>query len=304
MSSRRDGRRDGTTAGKTAEAAQCAEYKKYELTEETKTLSDGTVVHRIRALRKFPINHHTACGLSPDTVVFPDTLGGYVESEANLSHDGNCWVSEEAMVYGRARVLDNAHVMDHSKVCDYAIIRENAIVSGSARVFGRACVKGVGVTSIRDYASICEMAIVGGGTDRSRTIVTEHATVAGRAEVVNTCIYGNATIDGNAFVGNPFREHTGGRVTIGHGLINAINNNIRITKPSDIVTIHNFWSSGSVMTFIPQTGVWAVGCFNGTGKELIAKAYKYSKLNGKCYKLTVKYVEKILKLLAKNGGVA
>ena len=40
--------------------------------------------------------------------------------------------------------------------------------------------------------------------------------------------------------------------------------------------------------------MWSVGCFYGTGKELIDKAYKDSDLSGKEYKRVVDYVNSIL----------
>jgi hypothetical protein len=42
--------------------------------------------------------------------------------------------------------------------------------------------------------------------------------------------------------------------------------------------------------------MWEVGCFYGTGEELIAKAYKDSELSGKCYEVIVKAQEEISKL--------
>ena len=41
--------------------------------------------------------------------------------------------------------------------------------------------------------------------------------------------------------------------------------------------------------------MWSVGCFYGTGEELIAKAYKDSELSGREYERVVKYVESMLK---------
>jgi len=38
-----------------------------------------------------------------------------------------------------------------------------------------------------------------------------------------------------------------------------------------------------------------VGCFYGSGEELIEKAYEDSKLSGRNYERIVKYVEEILK---------
>lgn len=64
--------------------------KKYELTAETKTVW-GVPLHRIRALRSFGDVHQ-------------GDLGGWVEHEGNLSHDGNCWVADNAAVFGNANV--------------------------------------------------------------------------------------------------------------------------------------------------------------------------------------------------------
>lgn len=41
--------------------------------------------------------------------------------------------------------------------------------------------------------------------------------------------------------------------------------------------------------------MWAVGCFYGTSKELIEKAYKDSELSGRNYERVVKYVEEMYK---------
>jgi hypothetical protein len=39
--------------------------------------------------------------------------------------------------------------------------------------------------------------------------------------------------------------------------------------------------------------MWTVGCFHGTGEELIRKAYADSELAGRCYEAVVKAVEQI-----------
>ena len=40
--------------------------------------------------------------------------------------------------------------------------------------------------------------------------------------------------------------------------------------------------------------MWRVGCFYGTGEELIAKAYKDSEKSGKSYEIIVKAQEALL----------
>lgn len=137
--------------------------KKYKLTDETKTLACGTVLHRIRAVRNLT--------LVDGTVVKAGDLGGWVEEEYNLSHGGSAWVSDDARVYdgsrvsgdarvggnahvfGRSHVFDNAQVYGDAEVGGYASIFDNARVYGSAEVGGYADVGGKAlVKDIRDYS--------------------------------------------------------------------------------------------------------------------------------------------------------
>ena len=141
---------------------------KYEFTEETIEVS-GKVLHRIKAIRDFG-------GIKAGT------LGGFIEKEENLSHEGNCWV------FGSAKVYDNA------KVC------------GNAKVFGDAEIKG----------------------------------------------------------------------------------------KTDYIVFKNWWSSGRYFTWTRSNNMWKVGCFYGTGEELIQKAYKDSEISGREYERVVRYVESIL----------
>ena len=56
---------------------------KYELLKEESVEVAGRVLYRIRALRNLP-------------GVLAGDKGGYIESEQNLSQEGNCWVYETA----------------------------------------------------------------------------------------------------------------------------------------------------------------------------------------------------------------
>ena len=49
-------------------------------------------------------------------------------------------------------------------------------------------------------------------------------------------------------------------------------------------------------TWTRSNDKWAVGCFYGTGEELIAKAYKDSELSGKCYEAVVNMRNELTKL--------
>lgn len=71
--------------------------KKYILTDETK-MQAGKRLYRIKAIKDF-------------LDVRVDNLGGWIEKEENLSHEGNCWVYGDAMVYENAHVYDDAALM-------------------------------------------------------------------------------------------------------------------------------------------------------------------------------------------------
>lgn len=62
----------------------------------------------------------------------------------------------------------------------------------------------------------------------------------------------------------------------------------------DYIVFKNWWSSGRYFTWTRSNNMWNVGCFYGSGKELIKKAYADSKDSGKEYERVVRYVESIL----------
>ena len=90
--------------------------KKYELTDEAEEFG-GRTLYRIKALRDVGL------------YVKAGELGGFIESEANLSHEGTAWVSGSAKVCGNAWVSDDAWVYGEANV------------SGKAEVCGDAQVK-------------------------------------------------------------------------------------------------------------------------------------------------------------------
>ena len=108
--------------------------KKYELLESDtieieNPYGPDIFMYRIRALRDF-------------ANVKAGDLGGYIQFEQNLSHDGNCWVYDKAQVYGEARVYDNATVCENATICGEAHVTGNAKVHHSATVCSNANVCG------------------------------------------------------------------------------------------------------------------------------------------------------------------
>ena len=96
--------------------------KKFELTSESIVNIFGKKLFRIKALVEFGN-------------VKEGEIGGFVEKEENLGHDGNAWV------YGNAKVSGNAKVCGDARVCGDAEVCGNAWVYGDADY---ATVKGFG----------------------------------------------------------------------------------------------------------------------------------------------------------------
>ena len=243
---------------------------KYELTDEAKNIC-GTTLHRIRALRDIP-----------SAGVKSGDLGGWIEKESNLSQNGDAWV------YGNAEVYDNVLVFGDAKVYGNAKVRGNAKVYGYARVFGNALV--YGDARVCGNAEVYDNAWVFGDAE-----VYGYAWVYGDAEVYdNARVFGDARVYGYARVCSNARV-CGGVEVCGNALVYG---------NADYMTFKNSWSSGRWFTYTRSNKMWKVGCFYGSGDELIKKAYADSELSGKCYEAIVRATETIeaAKSEAKGGA--
>lgn len=104
--------------------------KKYELLSDDTITIDGRTLYRIRALRTF-------------AGVEVGSLGGYIENEFSLSHEGSCWVGGNAAVGDIGCVRDGASVLDNARLRrayagGYAVISANAQVCGHTHISGNA----------------------------------------------------------------------------------------------------------------------------------------------------------------------
>jgi carbonic anhydrase/acetyltransferase-like protein (isoleucine patch superfamily) len=259
--------------------------------------SDKAGLFRIVALRDF-------------SDVKEGDIGGYISGEHNLSHEGKCWV------YGNAIVRDNAMVYENAKVYGNAIVRDKAEVYGNSEVYGKAMVSDkayvfcnakvydnaqvYGDTSVFNNASIygdskvCGNAEVSGdATIHDNSWVYDYAQVYGNVEV-----YDNAEVGGNAIVLSNAKV-CGNACVDGY---TGIYGNAIIKEKGDYIVFHNTWSSGRYFTWTRSNDMWKVGCFYGTGDELIKKAYKDSELSGKMYEMHVDFVRKMTYTKEKFSG--
>ena len=221
--------------------------KKYKLTDETINLN-GVTLYRIEALKYFG-------------EIKKGDKGGFIESENNLAHEGDAWVSDNAHVYGDACVFNNAHVYGNAFVSGYAQVYGDAFVYGNAWLYDN--------TRVCGYARVADNARVYGDAN-----VCDDSSVFGSALVYdNARVYGDALVRGYA----------------------CVCGDAEISNKSDYIVFQNWWSSGRYFTWTRSNNMWSVGCFYGTGEELIKKAYKDSELSGREYERIVKYVEEIRK---------
>lgn len=159
--------------------------QKYEFTDEIKEFYSGTL-HRIRAVRDI-------IDKDGKILVKKGDLGGWIESENNLSHKGTCWVYDEATVFGNGLVCENGTVRDCGSVFG------NGLVCGNSNVFksGAVCCNGkvLGNGRVCDYGIVAGSSLVYGvvaknGNARGNSVIYDNAIVYGTVEdnaIVSFC---------------------------------------------------------------------------------------------------------------------
>ena len=200
--------------------------KKYELTTNTK-MRFRRKLFQIKALVSFGD-------------VTAGDLGGYIEKEENLSHNGDAWISGDAQVYGDARVSGNAQVCGNAQVYGNARVCDDALVCGDARVSGDAWVYG-------------------------DALVCGDAQVCGNAQVYgNAWVYGDARVSGDAWV-------SGDALVCGDAQVYG---DALVYGNADYICLKGFGSKNrSTTMFRTKSGDVYVccGCFKGSLKEFSEK---------------------------------
>ncbi|WP_256692743.1 polymer-forming cytoskeletal protein [Histophilus somni] len=199
----------------------------------------GVTLYRIKALRRFG-------------VVEPGDLGGYVESEYNLSHWGDAWVFNNAKVYDKAKVNSNATVHENATVCGAAMVCGDATVRECSYVGGTATVDSNAVIS--GDAKINGMAKISGYAQISGDVcVSDNAWVGGMV-----IAFANAKIGGSV--------HLYGKVYLG--------NHANIKREEDLfVACYVGSEQGTLTVYRTDKGLFAIrGCFCGTVEELLKRS--------------------------------
>lgn len=201
-------------------------------------------IYRIVALRDF-------------SDVKEGDLGGYIEKEENLSHDGNSWVYDDGRVYENARLEGNATVHNN------AIIYGNAIITGNAKVSDRAIITDFVI--LKDNACAMKRCLVYGSS-----IIGGNSIVDGKSNIGGGVICsGDAHISENAkVIGNikvSGNSHIHGNVTILMPSITICDADISLQ--SHITAFFGFGSrcsSAAVYRGMDGRPYVTCGCFKGT----------------------------------------
>lgn len=148
---------------------------KFDFINEDKITLDGIELTRIKALRDIP-EHGIKGG----------DLGGYLESESNLSQNGYSWVNDNSKVYGNAKIIDNGYIANE------AIVKDNSIVKDNAKVLDNAV--------ISNGSNIENSSKVYGNSYVSLSTIKNNSEVSGSVYIEQSTISDNVKLQGNLVI--------------------------------------------------------------------------------------------------------
>ena len=231
--------------------------KKFELVENLTLYHNGGLLYRIRALKNFGD-------------VKKGDIGGWVESEKNLSQKGLCWIYDDAKVSDKARVSENARVMDLAVVDSNARVHGTASICDISHVTDYATVRGNSI--VRDKSCVMEFGLVD-----DHVFVFDRATVSGRAQVVgfaricdDTRVTNGSIVSGNSFiVGNGY---IGGDVIVnGHERID-----FTVIRSTDYVTYKDPFVDDVYYTASTSRDIWLsndINAWANGGKGISSESF-------------------------------
>lgn len=179
--------------------------KKYQLTDEASFIDGNTLVYRIQARVELP-----------SMGVRAGDLGGFVESEENLSHEGDCWIADDARVLGRSLVQDDAIISGDAMVRGESLIRDSAVITGYAQVESSVV---SGDSFVSEYARLDKASVID-------SKVSGTAMVGDSVTVLSSTITNMNTVLGQVVIHQSFLN--------GKGLIEACSGSAILVSNSEI----------------------------------------------------------------------
>lgn len=146
--------------------------KKYKLIEGSRFWQYGRPLYRIQALRDF-------------SDVKKGDLGGFVESEANLSQMGDCWIYDMAQAVEKSIVEGDACLRDCSKMYGSSLLKDKAQLQGCARMIQYA--------SLEDNAVAIDAEISGFATITGDVVIRRKKDYMVFSDIPETDFYATYT---------------------------------------------------------------------------------------------------------------
>ena len=163
--------------------------KKYEITDIVHPLHSQ--LHRIKALCSFR------------KAVQAGQLGGFVQSEGNLSQEGSCWIFDDAIAMENAIVTQEAVMKDHATAMGHGHLGGTAVCEDHALICGHAIATGgllTGVCMAGEDANIHPDEKTG-----AAPVLSGYAKVYGEVSGFVQCC-GNAVILPGMVLNNPAKD--------------------------------------------------------------------------------------------------
>ena len=271
---------------------QCEPKEKFELVKENTKIAynsngEEITLYQIRALREFTCPYK----LNPDgeildqTLVKKGELGGYIQKEENLSHEGGCWIFEEAEVRDNARVEGNARLVGRSVAIDNAVVKGYSCLATNAYVWGNAVLDGA--TQMKGYVSIGGnsttngyVCIYGNCQVRGDSVLDGHIYLNGTVVLENAKLTGDVHLCGQYYVTFDVNDNKGIAAYRTTELIDEQNPDI------DKFNIYEYLVAST------KEDIWSVYNFRGTGEELIKFVEKNHSTSTEYYRNLVEYHKK------------
>lgn len=135
-------------------------------------------------------------------------IGGFIQSEKNLSQDDTSWIMNSAKVFDAA-VLVDSRIRDDVRIFGNAYV-EDSVASNRVRIFGNCTIN---TSDIKDNVDIYDKCHIQKSSLRNnsvicgKSIVTEcqlfgGSRISGTSSVIKTKLYDQSEIKGNSVVEN------------------------------------------------------------------------------------------------------
>lgn len=161
--------------------------KKYEMATNYTLNVDGQTLCRVRALIDFI--------LANGKQVHAGDLGGYIESERNLSQEGKCWVGGNSWVMNGGKVTENG-LADEEALVDYSVVSGDAIARGHSQLLSGS--------ELTENAVAEENAFIERSKVSGHAIATGDVWIVDGSELTDNCVAGGSAkiLHGSKLSGN------------------------------------------------------------------------------------------------------